>query len=151
MNQDRLDDLEIRVAHLEEGNGWHEWSKYVLKKLDSIEESHKEARKELCKKMDDIEDENTVAHREIHRKLDNQKSFCANRPIECGKSFLPAKTFNWLIIALVALFAASFTLAGTALKQNAEQDKRIEYHEKVVPAEKIEELEEKVHELIPHE
>lgn len=149
MDQDRLGELETRVGHLEEGNGWHEWSRYVLKKLDEISDEIKTNRKEVCEKMEDIEDENTIAHREIHRKLDDQKTFCANRPIECAKSFLPSRTFNWLIIALIALFAASFTLSGTALKQNAEQDKRIEIHEKVVPPEKIKALEDKVQDLIP--
>jgi len=156
MDQERFDGLEKRVGHLEEGNGWHEWGKYVLKKLGEIDENIRENRKEVCKKMDDIEDENTVAHREIHKKLDSQKNFCANRPIECGKSFLSARTFNWLILVLIALFGASFTLAGTALRQNATHEtnhvlieKRIEAHEIAVPSEKIEELEDKVDELLP--
>ena len=97
MNQERLDELENRVGHLEEGNGWHEWGKYVLKKLESIEQNHKETRKELCEKMDDIVDENTVAHRELHRKMDVQKNFCAERPLACAKTFTFSKTFYWVI------------------------------------------------------
>ena len=110
MNQDRLDDLEGRVEHLETGNGWHEWGKYVLKKLDDLSEDNKTARKELCKKMDDMEEQNTVAHREIHRKLDNQGKMCADRPINCAKTFVQARTLNWLIIVLTLVIGSIFTI-----------------------------------------
>ena len=112
MDQNRLDDLESRVDHLEEGNGWHEWGKYVLKKLDTIELNQKENRKELCGKIGDLEGDNTIAHRELHRKLDAQKSYCAERPLICGRNWLSSKTFYWVVGGIVAFM---MLIGGLAL------------------------------------
>ena len=110
MDQDRLDDLENRVVHMEEGNGWHEWGKYVLKKLDTLSEDNKENRKEVCKKIDDFEEQNTMAHRELHRKMDDQKKFCADRPMQCAKNFVQGRTIHWLVIILSLVIGGMFTV-----------------------------------------
>ena len=110
MDQDRLDDLEDRVEHLEESNGWHEWGKYVLKKLDELSEDGKTHRKELCEKIDDMEEQNTTAHREIHRKLDEQNKACASRPLQCSQNFVQGRTIHWLIIILVLVIGGLATL-----------------------------------------
>jgi len=114
MNQDRLDDLEKRVGEIEEGNGWHESAKYVLKKLDTLTDAVKENRTD-----------NASAHKALYEKMDSQKTMCANRPMECQKVFLPNKTFHWLIIVLIVLFGATFSLDGTALKQNADHKNKV--------------------------
>lgn len=117
MNQERLDGLEKRVAEIEGGNGWHESAKYVLEKLDDLTDAVKENRKD-----------NADAHKALHEKMDSQKTTCANRPMECQKAFLPNRTFHWLIIVLIVLFGTSFSLSGTALKQNADyKNKVVEY------------------------
>jgi len=82
MNQDRLDDLEKRVDNIEEGNGWHESAKYVLKKLDTLTDAVKENRAD-----------NATAHKALHDKMDSQKTMCAERPLQCQKQFLPNRTF----------------------------------------------------------
>jgi hypothetical protein len=110
MNQDRLDELENRVEHLEEGNGWHEWGKYVLKKLDELNDSHKESRKELGKKMEDLEEQNTTAHRELHRKMDEQNKVCAARPMQCSQNFVQGRTVHWLIIILTLVIGGMSAL-----------------------------------------
>jgi len=120
MNQDRLDTLEGRVEHLEDSNGWQSDAKYVLKKLDTLTDAVKENRIETCKKIDKLKDDNASAHKALHDKMDTQKTFCANRPVECQKAFLPNRTFHWLLIVLIVLFGATFSLSGTALKQNAD-------------------------------
>ena len=120
MNQERLDDLEKKVAEIEDGNGWHESAKYVLEKLDTLTDAVKENRVETCRKIDKMKDDNATAHKALHEKMDTQKTFCATRPVECQKVFLPNKTFHWLIIVLIVLFGASFSLSGTSLKQNAD-------------------------------
>jgi len=120
MNQERLDDLDKRVAEIEDGNGWHESAKYVLEKLDTLTDAVKDHRDESCRKIDKLRDDNANAHKALHEKMDTQKTFCANRPVECQKAFLPNRTFHWLIIVLIVLFGTSFSLSGTALKQNAD-------------------------------
>jgi len=117
MNQERLDDLEKKVAVIEEGNGWHESAKYVLEKLDTLTDAVKENRTD-----------NAAAHKALHDKMDEQQTAYANRSFECAKTFLPARTFYWLLIILIVLFGTSFSLSGTALKQNAQhKNKVIEY------------------------
>ena len=117
MNQTGLDDLEKRVAEIEGGNGWHESAKYVLEKLDDLTDAVKENRQD-----------NADAHKALHDKMDAQKTICGNRPMECQKAFLPNRTFHWLIIVLIVLFGTSFSLSGTALKQNADHKiKVVEY------------------------
>ena len=117
MNQERLDDLEKKVAEIEAGNGWHESAKYVLKKLDTLTDAVKENRTD-----------NASAHKALYDKMDAQKTMCANRPMECQKAFLPNRTFHWLLLVLIVLFGTTFTLNGTALKQNADhKNKVIEY------------------------
>ncbi len=120
MNQDRLDGLEKRVAEIEDGNGWHESAKYVLEKLDTLTEAVKDHRDESCNKIDKMKDDNAAAHKVLYDKMDAQKTMCASRPMECQKAFLPNRTFHWLIIILIVLFGTSFSLSGTALKQNAD-------------------------------
>ena len=117
MNQERLDGLEKRVVEIEGGNGWHESAKYVLEKLDTLTDAVKENRTD-----------NAEAHRALHDKMDSQNIVYANRPMECQKVFLQNRTFHWLIIVLIVLFGTSFSLSGTALKQNADhKNKVIEY------------------------
>jgi len=127
MNQTGLDDLEKRVAEIEGGNGWHESAKYVLEKLDDLTDAVKENRKD-----------NADAHKALHDKMDSQKTMCANRPLECQRTFLPNKTFNWLLMALIVLFGATFTLDGTALKQNAEHKNKVIEYKAVLDAERSE-------------
>ena len=128
MNQERLDGLEKRVAEIEDGNGWHESAKYVLEKLDTLTGAVKDHRDETCNKIDKMKDDNAAAHKALHDKMDSQKTMCANRPMECQKAFLPNRTFHWLLLVLIVLFGTTFTLDGTALKQNAEhKNKVIEY------------------------
>lgn len=100
-----------KVAHTEEGNGWNKHQMYVLEKLD-----------DLCDGIDKLKDDNAAAHKTLHDKMDVQKTMCANRPIECQKQFLPTRTFGWLVIVLIVMFGTSFSLSGTALKQNAEHE-----------------------------
>lgn len=117
MNQERLDDLDKRVAEIEGGNGWHESAKYVLEKLDTLTDAVKENRTD-----------NAVAHKALHDKMDEQQTTYANRSFECAKNFLPARTFYWLLVVLIVLFGTAFSLSGTALKQNAQhKNKVIEY------------------------
>jgi hypothetical protein len=128
MNQTGLDDLEKRVAEIEDGNGWHESAKYVLEKLDTLTDAVKDHREESGKQNDKLRDDNADAHKALHDKMDMQKTFCATRPLECQKAFLPNRTFHWLIIVLIVLFGTSFSLSGTALKQNADhKTKVVEY------------------------
>jgi gas vesicle protein len=117
MNQERLDELEGRIKTVE-GNGWHD--KYILEKLEMLTKAVKEVKVETCRSLDKLKDDNASAHKTLHDKLDAQKTMCANRPIECQKAFLPNRTFHWLLIVLIVLFGTSFSLSGTALKQNAD-------------------------------
>lgn len=93
MNHDRkkLSELEKRVGKVESNNGWHESAKYVLEKLEDLTDAIKEQRKE-----------NTEAHRELHRKMDDQKTTCANRPMQCQRQFLASKTFYWVVGGVVS-------------------------------------------------
>ena len=155
MDESRLNDLEKRVT-VGEVNGWHD--KYILEKLDTLTAAVKEVRVETCKSLDRLKDDNTSAHKILHDKLDAQKTMCANRPMECQKQFLPARTFGWLVIILVVLFGTSFSLSGTALKQNAGHEtrhalveKRIENHERDITADKINEIENRLEQNHPAE
>jgi Skp family chaperone for outer membrane proteins len=128
MNQTGLDDLEKRVAEIEAGNGWHESAKYVLEKLDTLTDAVKDHRDESGGKLDKMKDDNAAAHKALYDKMDAQKTMCANRPMECQRAFLPNRTFHWLLLVLIVLFGTTFTLNGTALKQNADhKNKVIEY------------------------
>ena len=138
MNQTGLDDLEKRVAEIEDGNGWHESAKYVLEKLDTLTDAVKDHRDESGRKLDKMKDDNADAHKALHDKMDSQKTMCANRPMECQRTFLPNRTFNWLLMALIVLFGATFTLDGTALKQNAEHKNKVIEYKAVLDAERSE-------------
>ena len=136
MNQERLDDLEKRVVDIEGGNGWHESAKYVLKKLDTLTDAVKDNRKD-----------NADAHKALHDKMDAQKTMCSNRPMECQKAFLPNRTFHWLLIVIIVLFGASFSLSGTALKQNADHKVRVTEYKTALEIEHID-MKEKIELLI---
>jgi hypothetical protein len=125
MDQDRLDDLENRVIHMEEGNGWDEWGKYVLKKLDTLNEDNKEHRKELCKKIDDFEEQNAISHREFHRKLDAQNNLYADRPLQCAKNFVQSRTIHWLIIILAVVIGGMFTVGIAHITGPEEYSKQV--------------------------
>lgn len=149
MNQERLGGVEKQTS-IAEDIGWHD--KYILEKLDTLTGAIKEIKVETCKSLDKLRDDNASAHKALHEKMDVQKIMCANRPIECQKAFLPTKTFGWLIVVLVVLFSATFSLSGTALKQNAEHEtrhalERLEDHEKNVPVDKIDEAKNKLNQL----
>jgi len=136
MNQERLDDLEKRVVDIEGGNGWHESAKYVLEKLDTLTDAVKENRSD-----------NADAHKALHDKMDSQKTMCANRPMECQKAFLPNRTFHWLLIVIIVLFGASFSLSGTALKQNADHKVKVTEYKTALEIEHID-MKEKIEILI---
>ena len=142
MNQAGLDDLEKRVAEIEDGNGWHESAKYVLEKIDDLTDAVKENRKD-----------NADAHKALYDKMDAQKTMCANRPMECQRAFLPNRTFHWLLLVLIVLFGTTFTLNGTALKQNADHKNKVIEYKVVLDAErnevnkKIDEIQEELETL----
>ena len=124
MNQERLDGLEKRVVDIEEGNGWNESAKYVLEKLDTLTDAVK-----------DNSAGNAAAHKALYDKMDAQKTMCANRPMECQKMFLPNKTVHWLLIVIIILFGASFSLSGTALKQDAEHKIKVTEYKTILDIE----------------
>ncbi len=102
MDQDRLDDLEKRVARAEAGNGWHEYGKYVLKELEHLNRGQEILRKD-----------NTDGHKTIYKKLDDQKKADEDRLISCNERFLPAKVFHWLVVALIVILGGIFTVGTT--------------------------------------
>jgi len=124
MNQDRLDDLEKKVAEIEDGNGWHESAKYVLKKLDTLTDAVKENRTD-----------NANAHKALHDKMDSQKDMIVQQTVENQRMFLPNRTFHWLLIVIIVLFGASFSLSGTALKQNADHKVKVTEYKTILDIE----------------
>ena len=124
MNQERLDGLEKRVVDIEEGHGWNESAKYVLKKLDTLTDN-----------FDNFRKENKDDHGKFYIKMDAQKDMIVNHTIENQKAFLPNRTFHWLLIAIIILFGASFSLSGTALKQNAEHKVKVTEYKTILDIE----------------
>lgn len=102
MDQDRLDDLEKRVTHAEEGNGWHEWGKHVLKELERLNRGQEILRKD-----------NNDGHKTIYKKLDDQGKADEARLVSCNDRFLPAKVFHWLVVALIVILGGIFTVGTT--------------------------------------
>ena len=99
MDQDRLDELDKRVDNLEQGNGWHEWGKHVLKELER-----------LNKGQDTMNRDNNAAHGKIYKKLDDQRDADEARLVSCNDRFLPAKFFHWLILVLIVVLGGLATL-----------------------------------------
>lgn len=102
MDQNRLDELEDRVDNFEQGNGWHEWGKHVLKELER-----------LNKGQETMRNDNNSAHRTIHKKLDVQRSDDEKRLISCNERFLTARVFHWLLLVLIVVIGGLTTLSIT--------------------------------------
>lgn len=140
----RLNDLEERLAAVETSSDWHGSAKYVLEKLDELTYAIKENRLETCKKIEELKADNKAGRRELREQLESQRKYCASRPMICSQNFLPSRTFNWLLIALIVLFGGVYTVAGTNAINIVSMDKKIEQHAKEVPGEKFHELEERL-------
>jgi len=129
MNQDRLDAIEERVDDLEEGNGWHEWGKHVLKELARLHDGQETLRKD-----------NNNGHKTIYKKLDDYKDADEARLISCNDRFLPAKVFHWLIIVLVVVFGGLFAVGVGHLVSHNESVAAVTQPEKVEVEKPLEDL-----------